>query len=77
MENLKSDKKKFIVFEFFFVERACYGRIYCHAAAGLLTADLDASEFSENSTVLSTLNDENVHLFDTSDIHQKGFLQRK
>ena len=32
----------------------------------------DGSEFSENSNTSSTLNDENIHPFDTSDIHQKG-----
>jgi hypothetical protein len=32
----------------------------------------DGSEFSENSNTSSILNDENSHLLDTSDIHQKG-----
>ncbi len=59
----------------FFKERA--DRIRHRVAAGSLTTGLDGSEFSENSNTSSKLNDENVHPFDTSDIHQKGFLQRK
>ncbi len=35
-------------------------------------AGVDGSEFSENSNTSSTLNDENSHPIDTSDIHQKG-----
>ncbi len=47
-------------------------RIRRRAGAGSLTG-IDSSEFfSENSNTSSTLNDENSHPIDTSDIHQKG-----
>ncbi len=54
---------------FFLSERA--DRIRRRAGGGSVTG-LDSSEFSENSNTSSTLNDENSHPFDTSDIHQKG-----
>ncbi len=55
--------------ESFFSERA--DRIRRRAGGGSLTG-FDGSEFSENSNTSSTLNDENSHPIDTSDIHQKG-----
>lgn len=45
-------------------------RIRRRAAVGS-TKGLDISEFSENSNTSSTLNDENIHPYDTSDVHQR------
>jgi len=61
------------LFVFRFSERA--DRIRRRAAVGS-TKGLDISEFSENSNTSSTLNDENIHPYDTSDIHQKGSTKR-
>ncbi len=73
-ERVKRREGKNFHFQNYFIdylssERA--DRIRRRAGGGSVTG-LDSSEFSENSNTSSTLNDENSHPFDTSDIHQKG-----